>query len=244
MVDILDRPTAHAAQARSQRRDDKVADALDTPDLINHLAAEAMPVRRLAAPWLRALMWLSGAALAIGVIVAMFGIRPDLSEAMARPGAWLAWAASIATGVSAAIAAFYLVLPDRSPRWALFPLPVTALWASSLGVGCYADWLQRGPDGLLLGDSYECFLSILIMSVIVGLPLVFMLRHAVLVRPALTAAMGGLAVASLASAGLELFHHHDARMMDIIWHVLAVAAVVTISSAVSSASSRRAVSKV
>ena len=243
MVAILDRPTAHP-QARSQRRDDKVTDALDTPDLINHLAAEATPVRRLAAPWLRAAIWLGGALVAIGVIVAIFGVRPDLSEAMARPGAWLAWIASILTGISAAIAAFYLVLPDRSPRWALFPLPVTALWASSLGVGCYADWLQSGPDGLHLGDSFECFLSILIMSVIVGLPLAYMLRHAILIRPALTAAMGGLAVASLSSAGLELFHSHDARMMDIIWHVLAVAAVVTISSTVSSASSRRAVSKV
>ena len=189
-------------------------------------------------------MWLGGAGLVIAAIVLASGMRPDLAEAMARPGAWLAWAASIVTGVCAAIAAFHLVLPDRSPRWALFPLPVTALWASSLGVGCYADWLRTGPDGLHIGDSFECFLWIGLISIVVGVPLSFMLRHAVLLRPALTAAMGGLAVASLSSAGLELFHHHDARMMDIIWHTIAVVTVIGICSSFTSAVSRRAVSRV
>ena len=63
-----------------------------------------------------------------------------------------------------------------------------------------------------------------------------MLRHARFVRPVETAALGGLAVASLASAALELFHHSDARIMDVVWHTAAVVLIVVLFSGTGAAS--------
>lgn len=202
----------------------------DTEALIGRLAAEAAPVRRLKPPALRAALFLLGAGIVLAGIVAWHGLNPGLRRDMAEPAAMMSWMAALATGIAAVFAAFAVALPDRSPRWALLPVPLAMLWASGLGLGCYADWIRSGPDGLHIGDSFDCFLAILVMSLLVGGPLILLLRHARLIRPVLTAAMGGLAVASLSSAALELFHRSDARIMDIAWHVAAVALIVAIGS--------------
>ena len=159
---------------------------------------------------------------------------------LAAPGGWMSLLSAIATGVAAAFAAFYLATPGRSARWALLPLPVALLWISGLGLGCYADWIRSGPDGIHLGDSFDCFVAIVLMSLLAGGPLAVMLRYARFVRPVQTAAMGGLAVAALASAALELFHRTDARIMDVVWHMAAVALIVVFASGAGGAAERRA----
>jgi hypothetical protein len=59
-----------------------------------------------------------------------------------------------------------------------------------------------------------------------GLGLLLMVRHAGPVRPTLTTTTGALAVAALAASGLSLYHHVDAAVMVLVWHVGATAAVV------------------
>jgi len=217
-----------------------VAGDLDTDDLIARLALDARPVRRLAPPALRATVWLLGALAAMAAIIAYHGLRPGLAEALAEPGGWLSILAAGATGVAATYAAFHLAIPGTSRGWALLPLPVALLWASGLGLGCYAEWLRQGPAGLEFGEAFDCFLAIVLISLLVGLPMLAMLRHGRLIRPVQTAAMGGLAVASLASAALELFHEGDARIMDVIWHVAAVMLIVALSSGSGAAAGRSA----
>ncbi len=114
---------------------------------------------------------------------------------------------------------------NGSGRWALLPLPVAALWLATLGAGCYIDWVRLGPDGLSLGTSFTCLGFIVLVSLLLGAPLLLLLRPGLYVRPVLTVAVGGLAVASLASAGLELFHDVDAPIMVLVWHFGVVALV-------------------
>jgi hypothetical protein len=46
----------------------------------------------------------------------------------------------------AAIAAFTVSLPDRSPWWmVLLPLPTLAAWLSGVGYGCLTDRVSVGP---------------------------------------------------------------------------------------------------
>jgi hypothetical protein len=200
--------------------------ALSTGDLIAALAADARPVRRLRPPVLRAAGWLAFALAVIAVVVALSDLRDDLGEQLGRMDFVLEWAASIATGVTAAIAAVMISLPDRSARWALLPVPPLLLWGSTIGYGCLTEWLRHGPDGLVIGRSFECFVSIVGMSVPILALFAVMARHAALVRPRLTATVGALAAAGLAAAGLALFHNVDATIMDFILHVLAVGLVV------------------
>lgn len=211
----------------------------DLDSLIGELAGDAKPVTRLRPPVVRAILWLIVALAAIAGLVSIYGLRPDLMETMREPGEMMSFGAAVATGIAATFAAFFLAVPGYSSRWSLLPLPVAVLWASGLGIGCYADWVRFGPEGISLGESYDCFQAIVLTSLALGVPLAFLLRHARMVRPVMTAAMGGLALSSLAAAALELFHRTDARIMDVVWHVAAVTLVVALSSGWGAASAGR-----
>lgn len=202
----------------------------DTQDLIERLSGDAPPLRRQRPPLVRAVLWLAAAFIILAGLVAIEGVRHDLDQSLGRADALLGWAASILTGIVAAVAAFHLAVPGHPGRWALAPLPLAAVWLATLGAGCYLDWLQSGPDGLVLGTSFTCLGFVVVASALLGAPLMLLLRHAILVRPALTAATAGLAVAALASAALELFHHLDTRLMVLIWHVGSVLLVIGLST--------------
>jgi len=197
----------------------------DTEQLIGRLAAEVRPVRRLASPLRRAALWLGFAVAVITALVVLMADHADLAYTLGRTDALIGWVASLLTGAAAAVAAFHLALPDRSNRWALLPLPTAALWLAAMGAGCYIDWLRLGSNGLALGTSFSCLGFIVLVSLLLGVPMLLLVRHGLPVRPAATAAIGGLAVASLASAGLELFHHLDTRIMVLVWHSGAIVLV-------------------
>ena len=203
-----------------------------TEEVLADLVADLRPVQRLAAPGWRAAGWLATAAAIVGAAVAWHGLRPDIGARLALPYEVGQWLASVATGVLAAVAAFLVALPDRSPRWALLPLPALAVWLASLGWGCFADLARMGPQALALGTSWSCLRFI----IGVGLPLLgsmlWVLRHAASIRPVPVALLGGLAAAPLCSAGLSLFHHLDAALMILLWHGGAMALVIGLGGAV------------
>jgi hypothetical protein len=202
-----------------------------TEEVLADLVADLRPVQRLAAPGWRAAGWLATAAAIVGAAVAWHGLRPDIGARLALPYEVGQWLASVATGVLAAVAAFLVALPDRSPRWALLPLPALAVWLASLGWGCFADLARMGPHALALGTSWSCLGFITGL----GLPLLgsmlWVLRHAASIRPVPVALLGGLAAAPLCSAGLSLFHHLDAALMILLWHGGAMALVIGLGGA-------------
>lgn len=199
-----------------------------TEELIGRLAADLKPVRRLRPPLQRAALWLGFALAVVAAAVAWYGPRHDLMERLARPHEALQVALALLTGGLAAVAAFELALPDRSPRWAWLPLPAALGWVATMGWGCLADIARLGPQALVLGTSWGCLRFIVLMGVPLALTLVWLLRHAGPIRPVPVAALGALAAAALCAAGLSLFHHLDAAAMVLAWHggsaVLVVAA--------------------
>jgi hypothetical protein len=199
-----------------------------TDALIAELSATLRPVRPLRRPLLRALAWLAYAGVVVAAIVAAHGLSPELPQRFARAGLVVEWAASILTGVLAAVAAFHLALPDRSWRWALLPLPALGLWIAALGYSCLLDWFAAGRQGLAAGASLDCVAAIATTSLPLGLGLLVMLRHAGPVRPALTAFCGALAAAALATGGLTLYHGLDAALEALVWHLGTAAIIVAV----------------
>lgn len=196
-----------------------------TPELIDALAADAAPVRRLRPPLARAALWLAMAGLVLALLVGLLGTRPDLGVRLREPGFALALAGALLTGGLAAVAAFHLSLPDRSRRWLLLPLPGIGLWAATIGYGCLFGWVAIGPDDLRAGAVLECFRTLLLVTLPLAAALLAMLRHAARLRPASVAATGGLAVAGVAAATLALVHPLDASLMVLVWN-LGVAALL------------------
>lgn len=208
--------------------------------LIERLAADAKPVRRLRPPVVRALQWLIAVAAIAAVAVAAFA-NVDLFMDRARdPKLAFELAGTVLTGILAVIAAFQLSLPDRSPAWALLPLPPFVLWLASSGYNCYRHWVVYGPDGWALGESANCFRFILLASIPLGGSLIFLLRKACPLAPTRVAVMGGLGVAALSAFVLQFFHPFDVTFMDLGAHMAAIALVASAAGLVEGAAQRRA----
>lgn len=190
-----------------------------TPELIEALAANAAPVRRLRAPIARAALWLAFALLIVGLLGLSHGVRPDLAERMRHATFVLGLTGSVLTGIFAAVAAFLLSLPDRSRSWILLPVPTLVLWLSATGYGCFTNWVAIGPEGVRLGETARCFATLVLTSAPLWLAALVMLRHAALVRPRLVASLAGLAVGGLSATALTLFHDLSATAMVLLWNI-------------------------
>jgi hypothetical protein len=209
---------------------------MDDPNdrLIDALVADLRPARALLPPALRTLIWLMlVAAVAIGL--AMFADVAAMGRRIgAIPDMWLAVLGSIATMATAAFAAFELSLPDRSRAWALLPLPAAALWVGASGLGCMRAYVLPGTHVAGFGETRDCLLFIIGLSVPLSAALIVMLRRAYSLAPPLTAAMAGLASAAAAATLLNFFHPFDAAAADLALHAVAVLIVVAAARAVGS----------
>ena len=190
---------------------------ITTPDLIDSLAANATPVRRLR-PVLRASAWLLFAAL-VGAAMMLRGARPDLAQCLSEPAFVLCLGASLATGVLAAIAAFLASVPGRSRAWLLLPLPALLVWMSTVGYGCLVNWVDLAPGASVLSVESSCFAMLVLAGLPLSLVLLILLRHAARLAPAPVGVLGGLAVAGVTASALSLFHAHDASAIVLMWNL-------------------------
>lgn len=211
-----------------------------TDQLIERLAASAAPVKRLRPPLLRASLWLLVIAAAAAIAVPFFADFHLFGEKLQDTKFILELIGTLLTGVAAIIAAFYLSLPDRSPFWALLPLPPLALWLASSGYNCYREWITVGTDGWHLGASTDCFSTILAFSVPLGLALFLVLRRARPIAPVPVAAIGGLGIAAISAFLVQFNHPVDASFLDLGVHAVAIGLVVSAASVIVRVSPRLA----
>jgi len=202
---------------------------IKTPDLIASLAANATPVRRLRPPVMRAACWLLLAAVVLTLLAINQGIRPDLAQRLREPTFATGLAASLLTGVLAAVSAFLVSLPDRSRLWLLLPMPALVLWLSNIGYQCLVQWIDIGPDGVSLGEAARCFATLVLTSLPLSLAMLVMLRYAAPLRPTAVTLTGSLAVAAITATALSLFHTVDATVMILIWNLGTAALFVALA---------------
>ena len=186
---------------------------ISTPELIAVLTANPAPVRRLRPPLVRATRWLLLAALVLVLMAVGHGTRPDLLWRLEESTFAIGLAGSLSTGILAAIAAFFVSLPDRSRRWWLLPVPAFIVWLSAIGYQCLTNWVAVGPNGMQMGETARCFATLVLTSLPLSLILLVMLRFATPLRPTDAILLGSLAVAGITATALSLFHPLDATVM-------------------------------
>jgi hypothetical protein len=204
----------------------------DTSSLIERLVADGKPVRRLRPPARRAGLWLLTAGAAGVALILLFADLAQFSQRIGESALAVEWTATLVTGVLAVIAAFQLSLPDRSPAWALVPLPALAIWIASSGYSCYRNWITVGASGWQLGQSADCLAFILAVSVPLSVTLLFALYRARPLQPFPAVALGALGVAALAAGGLQFFHPFDVTFPDLAVHLGTVVLVMLGSCAI------------
>ncbi len=194
--------------------------------LIRDLTDDLVPVKPLSAPAWRVLFWLA-AVVALGIAGAWFADLPALERRLsAAPDMWLAVAGSTLTALLAAFAAFQLSMPDRSPWWALLPVPAALVWIVASGVGCLRTTLIADTHPIGMSEERDCLLVIVCLSLPLSVLMIVMLRKAYALNPGLTALIAGLASAAAAATLLNFFHPYDATASDLMVHAAAVAVVI------------------
>lgn len=194
--------------------------------LLAELIADLRPVRPVGAPWKRALLWLL-LVFAVAAVLAWFANMPAvMHRLMAVPDMWVAVLGSTLTTICAGFAAFQLASPDRSPRWALLPLPGLALWIGASGLGCFRTWAIPGMSDASLMETGHCLGFIIGVSLPLSAVLLWMLRHGYSLYPSLMGAMAGLGAGGAAATLLEFFHPYDAALSDLAVHTVAILIVV------------------
>jgi hypothetical protein len=192
---------------------------IDTEKLIERLAAAVEPVRPLARPWIRTAAWLLVAIPYVALVVFVVSPRADL---VLKASEWryaIEQLAALATGITAATAAFATVVPGYDRKFLFLPALPLAIWLGSLGDGCVEDWIHLGPDGLSLQPDWFCFPAIVLVGAVPAIAMAVMLRRGAPLSPHTTTALGGLAAAGLGNFGLRLFHSQDASLMVLVWQV-------------------------
>jgi hypothetical protein len=204
---------------------------MQTDRLIESLAAQLQPVRRLHAPLLRALLWLALVG-AVSVVLIMRESQLGMfMQRMATPRVAVDCIATGLTAITAIIAAFELSVPGHSPLWSALPLPPFLLWLASSGLGCLANGLSLYGASGFAGESYVCFAFIAGASVPLAAGLFWMLRRARPIAPLPVAALGTLGVAATSAFILQFFHPFDVTVIDLALHLAAVALVILIGIA-------------
>lgn len=192
---------------------------MNTADLIQSLAANVTPVKRLRPPYVRAGLWLLLAAIVIGLLTLGHGLRPQFAERMRDATYAIGVLGALVTGVLAAITAFQISLPGYSRRWLLLPIPPLIVWLANIGYQCFAGWVSLPPGAVTIEAASSCVVTIVLTSLPLALMMLVMLRYAALFQPVLVTLFGSLAVAAMTSMALAMFHPLDATVMVLGWNL-------------------------
>lgn len=198
---------------------------MNTDELIHDLTGHLTPVARLPAPAVRLVRWLALALPVLAVVVLLEGPRADLALRLAEPRFMLGLVAALATGIAAGWAALASTVPGLPAIRQAIPLAPAAVWLAVIGEGCWRQWLTLGPDALAGIGTPQCVPEILMAGTLPALALIWLARQGASLHPARTAALAALAASALGAAALELFHHSEAAIIALVWHLGAVAAL-------------------
>ena len=198
--------------------------ALDA--VIADLTGALRPVGRLRSPWVRAGAWLAGVAALAALLACVGDLQGLLHRLRSVPDMWIAVLGSTLATALGAAATFQLSLPDRSPRWALLPLPGLAVWVAGTGMGCARSWVIPDMHAASLFEAKDCFAFIVGLSLPLSILTIAMVRRGFPLRPNLVAATAGLTVAAAAATLLNFFHPYDVGVTDVAVHVVAIGLVI------------------
>jgi hypothetical protein len=205
---------------------------METSRLVEELARDLTPVRRLPRPGRRLCRWLIVSLPPALLLAWASGLRPDLPRQLADP-AFLAYeGAALLTALLAAYAALCAGLPDQ-PTWKLWlPLAPLAVWLATLGGQCVEVLVRVGAGGLRISSDAMCLPAIALGGLVPAIAIVVMLRRSAGFRASHACLCGALAAAAIGAAALRLYHPQDAAIMLIVWQLGSVALLSALAGAV------------
>ena len=201
---------------------------MKTEDLVTLLASGDVAASRQGASRSFGLALLAGAPLSLALLLAGYGVRNDLGQAILLPMFWAKLLFPLCIAVSAFVAVQRLARPGvRVKRaWMGLVLPVLFVWAMAVMAWFNTPIADRMPS--LLGQTWRtCSLSIGLMALPVLVAALLALRGWAPTRPALAGAVAG---ALAGGVGAAIYAMHCVELTPpflAVWYVIGMLVPVT-----------------
>jgi hypothetical protein len=202
----------------------------DTRQLIRRLVTSVTPVRPLPRPWIRAAMWCAVSLPVVGLTVFVMSWSAESAWEHIDRRMLIQQLAALATGLTAAAAAFATTVPGYR-RWImLVPLVPLAVWLGDLGQWCIQDGYASGSSPWSFVAHWGCLPATMLVGAYPAAAMVMMLRQGAPLTPRLTTVLGALAAGGLGNFGVRFVHAADASIVVLAWHFGAVFVLSVLSA--------------
>lgn len=187
-------------------------------NLIASLSKEPAALKPAPHPVLLSLKWLAAAFVYLAVALAVSGVRPDLLQQFHQPWFAAEFAALLGMLVTTALSAAVLAFPDmhQKRRLAFAPAWVFALFIVIMLFAWHAD----EPPAPLPMHSFECTLSILLLSLLPSVGIFYAMRQFASTHPRHSGIVAVLFAFSTGALWLRLYEPNDSIIHVIEWHYL------------------------
>jgi hypothetical protein len=188
-----------------------------TDDLVDLLATGIAPVRHDVSARRFGISLPIAAVGATLLMIALFGIRPDLAVAARTALFWEKLAFPLCLAIGAGLAAMRLARPGArvGSGWPLMAGPVLLVWMAGIAVVATAVPQDRLPA--LLGHSWRvCPFNILLLSLPGFAAIIWAVRGLAPTRPRLAGAACGLLASSI---GTVAYCFHCPEMSPAFWSI-------------------------
>lgn len=199
-----------------------------TDELIDRLGRDVTATRPLPAPGIRTAVWMVWGVIYLVVVAVMMLAVMSSAGVMLTPLYLVQQGAALATGIMAARAAFASVIPGSNNRVWVLPAIGAAVWGVLLLWAGVGDLRASGTLGATSQSDWPCVASMALGGLVVGAPLVWMLRRGAPLTPSLTAFLAALAALSLAHVEACLMRPHAFAATVLLWHGGTVAALAAL----------------
>jgi hypothetical protein len=198
---------------------------MKTDDLIDQLGRRVTPAPPLLAPRWRTAVWLVWSALYMVVVaIAMFVVTSTAAITLS-PLYLLQQGAAAVTAMTAARAAFGSVIPGVAARLWTPSLVSAGVWVALLLWNAMLDVRVAGTFGIGSQTDWPCVASMAMGGIVLGGPLVWMLRRGAPLTPRSTAFLAGMAALSIANIEACLTRPHTFASTVLLWHGVTVVVV-------------------
>jgi hypothetical protein len=177
---------------------------------------------------MRTAVWVVWAVSCLAVVAVMMFAAMSSSGVAATPLYFVQQSAALVTGIMAARAAFASVIPGAGDRTWVMPAIGAAAWGVSLLWAGVLDLQASGTLGVTSQSDWPCVAAMALGGLVVGAPLVWMLRRGAPLTPRVTAFLGALAALSVVNIEACLTRPHAFALTVLLWHGGTIAAMAAL----------------
>lgn len=198
---------------------------MQTEDLIDQLSARVPRLPRNAAPRRILAGVCAGAIVALAMLLAVYGLRPDLAEAGATAPFWIKWAFTVSLAASAFVVLRRLARPEGrvGAAWIGLAAPVVLVATAAL-LELVASPPAARADVWLGQTALRCSSAILLLAVPVFLGQLWAFRRLAPTRPASAGAAAGVLAGAAGAAVYALTCPEQTAAFMATWYTGGIAA--------------------